>query len=613
MVKPRKKYKSSGAAAFTPSYRRRTRSKKDSPKKPWGEFSGSTDENFEQMRRRASAHKSDRGAKYASGTANLGLWEQGKTFLGPYVGHLGSMAAMAAYTEAHKLMDKGLREADKKYRSVGEDVKRWFGGIAGLGSRETGSTPDLALYTRQVAPPLAEAPNSLGLAGEMFSNRWHVDDGPHSKTLATAVNLYKERSMTLWETNYETPNWFNSQISQAGINRRGWYAPWLGACDDKDYLFTHYQDPDLFSNGGIYDSVGTIGVRHIYNFVRENLSTDVINYIQGSNTSDSDLLFPITRTRSTHRIQNNLTESEVEVTAYLLKCKYPVRGFPVGHMFNFGLPNPVAPGTVWPSNYAPQNGQDGPYYWERRNVGVPAADPGSASVLAKWQAEVNTCPAVTPYLSPYFREHWEICDVMHQRLQPADSWEVIFQRNYRHPCRWNVFKGFFADVGGAMPDADNLAAAGYYWPGDYEIVFSHAGLDGIVSGFETGKMTGTGEDDDPLVIENLAPRNVDCKRSRISKTVHHEISAAWPTLVLSGKQPTPSSAAELEDKGFITATQRVPDTALASADFSRTLTNPTTGATFEVANWPAIGGNDAPPRVGTTKSQITGESQIPDL
>ena len=599
--------------AFTGSGMRRRTTKKPETARPYRDFSGSTAENFKRMPERAAAHGSDRGANYASGTANMGLFERGRSFLGPYVGELGSMAAMMAYHEARKLRDKGLSTFEKRWKQGGEDIKRWFGGITGLGSRETGSTPDLALYTRQVAPPMMNSPNALGLAGELFSNRWYINDGPHSKTLATAVDLYKERSMTLWETNYKASDWFNSQIAQSGINRRGWYAPWQGAGTNENYISANYTSGGgVWNNGGVYDSVGTIGLRHLYHFIRENISANVLAYMSKTDTSDSDLLFPITRTRSTHRVSNNLTESEVEVTAYLLKCKNKVSGHPVRHMFDFSKPNSDA--SEWPTYLAPQNGQAGPYYWQARRVGVQVANPGEAAQTKSWDGELSTCPGVTPSLSPWFRNHWEIMDVMHQRLQPTDSWDVVFERRYRHPMRWNVFKGWFEERGGStapqMPDSSEPEVVDNYFPGDYEIVFSFAGLDGVVSGWQTGVVTLAAPGQDAK-IESLNPRNVDCKRSRISKTVHHEISAAWPCLVLKGDQPT-QGAEELMDKGFITATQRVPDSALSSDAFSRTVTV-SPGNVVEIDNWPAIGGNDAPPRVGSSKSTLQGRDQTDEL
>lgn len=575
--------------------------------KPWSEFSGSSNQNFEKMPDIANAHKSDRGANYASATSNLGLFNQGKSFLGPYVGRLYGMAAMYAFQESTKLADKGMQALDKKYKSLGVDIKRWYGGITGLGSRDTGSTPDLSLYTRQIAPPVLNTPNSIGLAGEMFSNRWHINDGPKSRTLRTAVDLYKERSMTLYETNYNSPNWMNSQISQSGINRRGWYAPWRGSSSQENFISQNYSTNGIWTNGGgVYDAIGCLGLRHIYHFIRENVSNDVLVYMGQTNTSDSDLLFPVTKTRSTHRLCNNLTEAEVEVTAYLLKCKMPIQGFPLGHMFNFGRENDDP--TNWAPSLAPQNGQAGPYYWSGVKVSVPAAQSGDATVLAAWDGETNTAPAVTPSLSPGFRSYWEIMDVMKQRLQPADSWEVIFERHFRHPMRWNTFKGELgkqSDGAYIMPDSDDNKVVDFYREGDYEILFSFRGLDGVVSGWETGKVSGNSPED--VKIETLAPRNVDCKRARISKTVHHEISVAWPSLVLKGEQPTQGSE-ELINNGFITATQRVPDTALSSDRFSRQVTIPGSGQVVTVDNWPSIGSNDAPPAIGTSKSRIEGSS-----
>lgn len=604
MVKPKKKYKARATAAFMPGGSRKAKPRRPRSEKPWSEFSGSTDENFARMRQRASEHKSDRGAKYASGTSNMGLFEQGRSFLGPYVGQFKDLAYLLAWQEANKQAYKSYKFLERHYKSFGEDAKRWFGGITGLGSRETGATPDLALYSAQVAPPMMNAPNSLGLAGEMYNNRWHIDDGPHDKTLATAVNLYKERTMTLWETNYVSPNWFNSQIAQAGINRRGWYAPWKGAGSTPDYITTNYSDGGVYKNGGIYDSVGVLGLRHMYNFIRENLSADVLNYMAEQNTSNSDLLFPITRTRSTHRICNNLTESEVEISAYLLKARQPSQGHPLGDMFNFGIAESIS--TTWPTDLAPQQGGDGPYYWQGKKTGVLVGLPGNPAENAPWDGENTTCPGVTPFLSPRFRTNWEVMDVMHQRLQPADTWQLCVERKFRHPVRWNFFKGelgYASDTNFDMPDPTLPKVANYYRTGDYEVLFSFSGLPGMVSGWQTGEVSGNDETD--VEIASLAPRNVDCKRSRISKTVHHEVSAAWPTLVLKGQQPTTGSD-ELIENTFITATQRLPDSALASATFSRAVTIPGTTTVVQVDNWPAIGSNDAPPRVGTAKVAIEG-------
>lgn len=475
----------------------------------------------------------------------------------------------------------------------------------GLGAQDSGVTPHVSLLSAECGPTVQDAPGALGLAGNLYRDRWHVNDGGSNKQLQLAKDLWKLRTVPIYETQYGTKEgsgfrYGASQISQCGINRRGWYLPWQDASRFQNYISANANSKDL-----VYDAVGTLQSRHLYKFWVDNISDSIFEYLSDYNTGNVELYLPLESTWSTHQLQNRLTQSNVIVSAYLVRCTRDWIGHPLRTVYDWSVDPDPGMGLNPLENMAPMRSPDDrTYYWPRQQRAVKVGDQNSATSTTTWDAETATRPAVTPSLSPLFKNHFEIVDVLHKELEPHDTWELTFKRTFKRPLKWSTFKGEYA---GKEPFSDT-ATWDTHSKGDYDIFFSFAGGPGSCSGYGMGKTTdpqGTGKPED-FEVETLGAITVDNHRCRISKTVKHSLSVAWPVVYSEGQASDPPPT-QLTEQGFISVSERLPSCLATTDKFDRTIT--VSGKDFLVQNWPAIGSQSAVGVIGTTESRVQGDPQ----
>jgi len=527
-------------------------------------------------------------------------------------GHVASFAPYSG-TAAAVARDIGSR-AQKKHS---EFMKKWDPGgnkwwntwstkfvssTLGLGESSASASPKVSILDCQVGPTITETPGPMGVAGKCALDRWHINDGASNKQLQLAKDMYKLRTVPIYETGYSKHpsggvEYMAAQNSQCGINRRGWYLPWLGSS-----AFQNYVSEDGNAGKLVYDSAGTLQARHLYKFWSDNLTTAVKDYMNDENTGNVELYLPLQSTWSTHQIENRMTQSSVTVSAYLVRCKEDFLGHPMRSVYNWDIPPSTASGET---DLAPTKAPDGNYYMENRiqktiSAGV-VGNTGSPGVV--WDIETITRPGITPAFSPKFRKHFEIVDVMHKEIEPQDSWELTFKRTFARPLKWTTFKAMFK---GDEP-LSTQRTYDYIREGDYEVFFSFIGNPGTASGFAMGKISGivdpaTG---DPTVkMESFDPITVQSHRSRIAKTVSHSLSVAWPNASMKEKDGT-AVPDELKNNGFITVSERLTDAGEYWAAFERQVTDGD-GEKYLVPNWRAIGTAVAAPVLGSTDARVEG-------
>ena len=203
----------------------------------------------------------------------------------------------------------------------------------------------------------------MGVAGKCALDRWHINDGASNKQLQLAKDMYKLRTVPIYETGYSKHpsggvEYMAAQNSQCGINRRGWYLPWLGSS-----AFQNYVSEDGNAGKLVYDSAGTLQARHLYKFWSDSLTTAVKDYMNDENTGNVELYLPLQSTWSTHQIENRMTQSSVTVSAYLVRCKEDFLGHPMRSVYNWDIPPSTASGET---DLAPTKAPDGNYYMENR-------------------------------------------------------------------------------------------------------------------------------------------------------------------------------------------------------------------------------------------------------
>lgn len=527
--------------------------------------------------------------------------EEGKQILSwaPYglalgLAHRSGLAQKAKkhYDNFKKWNPGGMKDWEKWHQRI-------IGLSEGLGVPSNTAAPRVSLLDNECGPTFTNTPGAMGVAGELYSDRWHMNDGGSNKQLQLAKNLYKLRTRPIYDSDYSKnvdggTGYFASQFSQCGINRRGWYLPWPDSSSARNYVSL-----DANSDQVVYDSAGTLQARHLYKFWADNISTDVFKYMSGYNTGNVELYLPLQSTWSTHQIQNRLTQSSVKVSAYLIRCKDRWYGHPLRSVYDWAV-DPVSSGTQVEVNCAPSLSPEGKsYYYQRVPRTAKVGTPGQVAGSQEWDAETATRPAVTPSFSNNFKKHFEIVDVMHKEIEPNDTWELTFKRTFNRPLKWSQFKAFYGEVA----PFSNETTMDYIQPGDYDVVFSYVGGPGSCSGFGMGKITGTALED----VENLNPITVENHRCRISKTVKHSLSVAWPNVETKGD--TAATPDEFENNGFITVTERLPDALQHTASFDRELT--LSGKDYLIPNWPAIGTAESSPVLGTTDNRV--EGTIADL
>ncbi len=376
-------------------------------------------------------------------------------------------------------------------------------------------------------------------AGRLFPHKIKIDAGPPTGLMQTAksqfgVKTYKELHVTGYKFNLDM------YLSQAGINRKGFYMPWIKALGTGNY---NAPEIDI-----AYDQFGTVTTGMIRNFIYEyGASTAVQNYMAGTNSGNLDLQFPIVSTTSIHSIRNRMEFTPIDLTVYLVRARVGTKFHPMNSVYkDWGLTE-----IVRDPSYAPVDAPDDEKFVFPREQNVviqlkPPGDPDSEQVTQAINVESSTQLGVTPQWGPTFNERWEVCDVIKERIAPEDIYELHFERSFKYPHSYRQMLTHFdtASEGG------DLDAIRKYCPGDYEFIFSFQGVPGTCEGNVPNSVL-----------------NVDALKSRIAKTVRHSLQYSWKTSA-PGDPKASTTPEELRSDGWITSTAKNCETERRTAYFN---------------------------------------------
>ena len=380
---------------------------------------------------------------------------------------------------------------------------------------------------QMAAPAIAR----MGESGKLYPRRIHISAGKRSEMLRQAMKDFGTTTdRKIHTTGY--PRALDCQYSQAGINRKGVYAPIINMTTGS------FQNINL-----AYDAKGTVtkGMRRTFCY-NNAMSDDVITYMDGNNTGNLDLYFPLTGTASTHRIRNRMIYTPIDISIYLLRCRQRTDLMPHAVIWSEWDSTGIAGGA----GYAPVKGDPQPFVWNCEDSQITQTDPdGTTLETLNIHAESSCQLGVTPLWSPNFNRLWQVCDVLKQRLEPNDICEFTFTEEF---AACHSLNDFIANYGS---DPDNVQSKyDRYSPGDYELLITFNGIPGQCQGN----------------IENSV-LSVDALKSKISKTVHHEIKYSWPTLT-AGDAAQLLQPNELFRRGWMAASEKTTVLGRRTAYFS---------------------------------------------
>lgn len=362
------------------------------------------------------------------------------------------------------------------------------------------------------APSIAR----MGEGGQLFLRRTHINPGVRNRMLKSAIDDFSIGNSKYYTTGANLN--LDCQYSQAGINRKGIYAPLPGT------LKSDFLDADVAN-----DSRGTVVKAMRRNFCYTYAMTDEVEgYMDGAQAGNLDLLFPLVGTTSVHKIRNRMVYTPIDVTIMILRCREVTDRHPAGSIWNDW--DPTGPATS--SYYAPRGDDDNPYVWPTQQATIIQKDYQGNDVSKIFNIETSCQLGVTPQFSPTFNRLWQVCNVMKQRLEPNDILEYHFTQEFQQCHSLNDFIANYGPTLTAAPDLNRYSC------GDYELLIMFAGIPGTCVG-------------------NVADTtlSVDALKSRISKTVSHNIRYAWPTLI-KGDYTQSSKPEELFQRGWITTKEK---------------------------------------------------------
>ena len=367
---------------------------------------------------------------------------------------------------------------------------------------------------QHAAPAIAR----MGESGKLYPRRVHINTGVPSKMLTNAKEDFGVSTAKLYVTGSDAN--LDCQYSQAGINRKGIYAPILGTLED-----SITKEPESFDHFGTV----TQGLRRRFCYAY-GMSTEVSEYMDGEETGNLDLYFPLVSSYSKHKIRNRMIYTPIDVSIYILRCRVQTDRAPSGSIWNDWGTN----GISLSAGFAPTGNVDYPFVWTTQQGVVSQNDPGGAQIDTTYTIESSCQLGVTPQYSPVFNKFWQVCDVLKQRLEPNDILEFHFSEEYKD-C--HSLREFTANYGVGESSGNTLNR---YVSGDYEILITFNGIPGTCE----GNMPAT-------------TLSVDALKSRISKTVEHELKYAWPTLT-QGDYVQESKPDELFRRGWISSKEKRP-------------------------------------------------------
>lgn len=380
--------------------------------------------------------------------------------------------------------------------------------------------------------------------GIKYYQKFEINHGSPDKMLKHAIEEFGVKRKTLWATGGNKLT--DLMYSQAGINRKGIWAPILNSWDTAQAElepWEAYESHNCVSKGIIYMFCHTYGI-----------SDAVKLYLTvNKNSGNQDVLLPIVSTQTVHTIRSAMSDTPVDVSIYLIRRKSGVEAkIPAAATFqNWNVSSAIT--TSY--SHAPLTGmwqQDGSqtlsttaydFAFPRERESITCNDVEGAQQTINFSAENPMVLGFFPTWSPEFRRQYEVIEKRTQRLKPMDTIEVHFEEHFS-TCF--SYRDFLATYGGDY--ADKALAA--YAKGDYEMIIEFHGIPG------TCKVPVPGDES----TENVR-MNADALRSRIRKTVKHSINYAWRSMAYEDPTSSAPPPDELVREGWITSAVR--DTTVA--------------------------------------------------
>ena len=298
-------------------------------------------------------------------------------------------------------------------QGVGQEdpTKRWIGE-----SKPTSVSPQLErgfMYKKEFIVRANKRSKIFERNKELYARTKHMYFDMYNKDLS-AFRAGNDLRYFNWPALY----------SQSGYNRRGWYGP-----------------VSTFTPGGAYGMINSpllplqtflTGSLQRWAFVREHLCTAATDtYMQNQTAYQDgdlkDLSFLLSKSIDTTTVFSRNSDIGVNVTAHVLRCRKSTMTNPHWMLSDFDETTLDHPGNFLklPDRYM--------YDRATFSAGVrdlPVYDRGASFMTAPTYPETNTTVGVSYSFSPMLKEHWEVVDVMKQKLMPNDKWEIKVVQEY---------------------------------------------------------------------------------------------------------------------------------------------------------------------------------------
>lgn len=107
---------------------------------------------------------------------------------------------------------------------------------------------------------------------------------------------------------------------------------------------------------------------------------------------------------------------------------------------------------------------------------LPVLDRGSGFTTADTTyPETCTVPGVSYSLSPKLKEHWEVVDVMKQKLMPNDKWEIKVVQEYSDVFSYRAMQSLNPYVVDTVTPGFSTYTGNLYNTGDLALLFTFMG------------------------------------------------------------------------------------------------------------------------------------------
>lgn len=358
----------------------------------------------------------------------------------PRVAHIGKEKLDAAleaggaqlHSSATQMLQKVLNPTSDASQGVGEEdpTKKWLGE-----TKPTQVTPELErgfMYSKEFIVRANKRSKIFERNKELYARTKHMYFDMYNQELSYQRSGNSLRSFN-WPALY----------SQTGYNRRGWYGP-----------------TSTFTAKGAYGMINSpllpidtflTGSLQRWGFVREHLcSAATDSYMQNqaaySTNNLRDLSFLLSKSIDTMTVFSRNADIGVNVTAHILRCRKSTMDNPHLMLSSFDTSSPNF--LKCPNNFVyDRSPSQGP-----GSRPLPVYDRGSSFMSAGTWAETSTSVGVSYSLSPMLKEHWEVVEVMKQKLMPSDKWEIKVVQEYSDVFSYRAMQS----LNPYLPDPDTI-------------------------------------------------------------------------------------------------------------------------------------------------------------